>query len=144
VLSSRVRVEIIRFGILVVLTLGLLSVAARAFDGEDGRRTAGGRPSATAPGETQSPDDDPTGSTDGGTSEPGSDAGGDGSDAGGDGSAVGTGGSGSGGSGGSGDGAIAAPELPRTGPDTALRLTGVALALIAGGALSLVGARRTA
>jgi hypothetical protein len=127
-------VEIIRFGVLIVLTIGLLSVAARAFDDDGGSRTtAAARPSTSAPSGSTSPGAQPTQA-----GEPSADPSVGGTSPSDDGSGGDTG------SGGSGDGAIAAPELPRTGPDTALRLTGIALVLIAGGGLSLAGARRPA
>ena len=136
--------EIIRFSLLIVLTLGLFSVAARAFD-DDGPRPGvlGNGQSRTPPGSSATPGADPSGSpatSDGGQSTPADGSGGDGDE----GSAGGGTGDVGSGSGGSGGGAIAAPELPRTGPDTAFRLTGIALVLIAGGGLSLAGARRRA
>jgi hypothetical protein len=148
-------VEFIRFALLIVVTIGLFSVAARAFDDDAARPGARGpgngvtTPGSATPGVTRSPDGSPSessGSSDGATPPgDGSSEGATGGGSSGDGASGADGTStGGAGSGGTGSGAIAAPELPRTGPDTALRLTGIALVLIAGGGLSLAGARRTA
>jgi hypothetical protein len=141
-------VEFIRFALLIVVTIGLFSVAARAFDDDGARPGArGAGPGVTTPGAT-TPGPGPSKSTgsdgatppkDGSSNDGSSGAGSNGAGASGT-DGTGTGGTGTGGT---GSGAVAAPELPRTGPDTALRLTGFAFVLIAGGGLSLAGARRT-
>lgn len=150
--------EIIRFGLLLTLTVALVSVATRAFDGEDDGRRAAARPTvATTHGSqspspaTSTPGSEPTSGGNGQGDGNGS-AGAGGSDGSGSGSANGSGGSGSAGSGatgggsaGDGNGAKAGPPtLPITGPDTIVRIAGFALALIAAGGLTIASGRRTA
>lgn len=137
--------EIIRFGLLLTLTVALVSVATRAFDNDDDGRRADARPTVAATHGSQSPS--PATSTP--ASEPTDGTGGEGDGkASGDGSSSGAGsgsGNGSGSGAGRGNGSTAGqPTLPITGPDTAVRIAGLALVLIAGGGLTLASGRRTA
>lgn len=163
--------EFIRFALLLVVTVGLISVATR-IGHDDGTREAGARPtdhatsaptgngsssaggtsspgsgSSSPDGSSSSPDgttSSPAGgssSPDGSTSSPGAGSGSDGTGSGagggGDGSSAGGGSSGSG-----GDGGTATPTLPRTGNDQPMRLTALAMLLLAAGSLSISVSRR--
>lgn len=132
--TSAIRVEVIRFSLLVTLTVALLSVAIRLASHSDSHSTLrpGGLPSGpSAPsssGTTPSAVSPPTSASPVGPS-PSATA-----------SFVPRGSSGSGGSGGSA-GQPAQPVLPVTGDD-ALRLVAMSLVLIGGGALTVRAARR--
>jgi hypothetical protein len=156
--SQRIRVEIIRFMLLLVVTVGLISVAQRAFDDDTRTTGAQGHPPATStppgtsapttpgqPSATASPsasDDGNDGST---VTADGSTSGGSSS---GSGSGTGSGSAGAtGATGASDDGRTDAdgqPMLPRTGPESAVRLAGLAFVFIVAGSLSVIGTRRRA
>ena len=132
VASAGFRVEVIRFGLLVTLTLALLTVAIRISSHPSAHHavhvppvTVSSPPSSvlTTPTPTvPTPTPTPRHTTGGGS---------------------GNGGNGNGGSGGSGP-TSTKPVLPVTGWDAAARLTAAALALISAGGLSIAGTRRVA
>ena len=145
--SQRIRVEIIRFALLLIVTVGLISVAQRAFDDDKQVTGAHGRPSTSAspaPGSAGSRPATAPSSSPPATTPPAAGSGNDGNA----GATTGADGSDANGSGGSSRGgetnAAGQPILPRTGPDGAVRLAGLALVLIAAGSLSVVGTRRSA
>ncbi|MBV9293712.1 MAG: hypothetical protein JO222_14820 [Frankiales bacterium] len=128
--------EFIRFGLLIIVTIGLVAVATRGSGHSGSRTNAGHRPGA------------PSTSTGAGTQGSTGHSGHNGharTSAGGSTSSGGSGsGSGSTSSGGSGSGGVSAtagqPELPRTGT-TEAELAGLGLIFIAGGTLSIVAGR---
>ena len=144
--------EVIRFSLLVTLTVALLSVAIRLASHSDSHpgaqpnpRGSTTSPSATTPlapaSTTPSPNavassSTPTTPTPGSTSTPPAGTTGSGSGSGGNGSAgTGSGGDGSGGPG-------AQPVLPVTGYDDAIKLVALSMVLIGGGALTVRASRR--
>lgn len=123
----RVRVEFIRFGLLLTMTVALISVATRHDDNSTGRNQAsrGHHQSSTAPspssGQTEAPSQG--GSTPSGSSgEPSTPSGGN------DGSTRATSG---------GGGETSAPTLPRTGGTQALELAALAVLLIGAGSFGV-------
>lgn len=135
----RVRVEFIRFGLLLTMTIALISVATRHDDDSGGRNQAarGHHPASAAPspstGQTESPSqggstpsksaDEPTTPNGGSDSAEGS-GGGSGAAAGGD--------------------ETGAPTLPRTGGTQAAELAALAVLMIAGGGFAMrISGRRT-
>lgn len=142
--ARRVRVEFIRFSLLVVLTIGLISVAARYNDGgSDNRATAQPSTSASpssgggsgtsggsgspAPADGGSPSTGTTGSSGAGTGSEAGSASGTDSEA----------------SGNTDDGSVdGVAELPRTGPAQTAELAALALLFIGWGGVSLTLARR--
>ena len=123
----------LRFSLLIVLTVGLLSIAFRGSSHSPSHNAAGSSATTTTTtlGQSGTTTTSPTTSTTTVTSptSPGT------STAGGSGSG-GSGGSGSNGSGG-GSNAAGQPTLPVTGWGPAVRLGALALVLISGGALTL-------
>jgi hypothetical protein len=118
-------VEFIRFGLLVTMTIALISVASRVHHHDSSPRAASGpspsaSPSQSDPSASASPSSPGQQGGGGGPADPGSSA--------------------SGASGGTSGGAGTA-VLPRTGPAGAAQLAALALILIGWGALSLTFSR---
>lgn len=146
------RIQVLRFSLLIVLTVALLSVAIRIHDRSSSNSSATNtRPPASGQPSTGQPS---SGQPSTGTSSPpvavlptsSSRPTPSGTTTGGAGGAGGPTGSGSGGAAGSGGSAGAAgqPTLPRTGWDGPIRYGGLAVLLLVGGAVALgaAGPRR--
>lgn len=151
--TSAFRVEVIRFSLLVMLTVGLLSVAIRLASHPDAHSTAQpgrnghGHPQATATGTTTNPGGTAssapatTAPTSTPTTAPSPASTGAGAGNGGN-SGGNTGGSAGGNTGGSSGGASTQPVLPVTGYDAALRLGALSLVLIGAGTFTIRASRR--
>ena len=136
--SGSIRIEALRFSLLIVLTIGLLAVAFHGNSHSPSHNAAGssaattttlGQSSTTTSPSTSTTTVAPPSST--ATSTPSGSAGASGGSGSG---GSGSGGSGSGGSGGTGAGQ---PTLPVTGWGPAVKLGALALVLISAGALTM-------